>query len=117
MAPSTILREIMGDIRMIDGFYDPDTGDIGITQQEYIGDIIQENLDKQKDGSNGWTEDRSMRHVGSIPWSLYVDNDFRSLPKEERTLFLRWFLDKHPECRTVDKMLHVGPADGHIIVK
>jgi hypothetical protein len=102
---------------VIDGFYDEDSGDLSITQQEHIGDILQENLAKQKDGNNGWTQDRSMRHVGSVPWSLYIDNDFKSLSKPERTIFLKWFLEQHPECRTVDKMLHVGPADGHIFVK
>ena len=85
----------MGDIRMIDGFYDHDTGQIGITMQEDITDILQHNLDRQKDGSNGWTKDRAMRQVGAIPYSFLT----------------------HPEFRTVDKMLHVGPADGHIIVK
>jgi hypothetical protein len=107
----------MGETVIVDGFYNHDTGDVEITQREYIGDILQENLDKQKDGSNGWTEDRSMRLVGSIPWSLYADHNFRSLNRDERTIFLRWFLEQHPECRTVDKFLHVGPSDGHIIIK
>ena len=107
----------MGICKMIDGYYDEDSGNISVTMQEHIGDILVENLAKQKDGGNGWTKDRSMRLVGKIPWSLYIDNDFKSLAREERTLFLKWFLERHPECRTVDKMLHVGPSDGHIIIK
>ena len=107
----------MGDIRMIDGFYNEKTGEIGITQQEYIGDVIQSNIEKQKDGTNGWTKDRNMRQVGSIPYSILMDSEFRNLNPEERHLALKWLLEKHPEFRTVDKMLHVGPADGHILVK
>ena len=107
----------MGDIKFIDGNMNERTGDVSMTFQEYVGDIFLENQARQKDGTNGWTKDRTMRQVGSIPYSLYVSNDFRSLSKEEKTLFLKWFLDRHPECRTVDKMLHVGPSDGHIIVK
>jgi len=107
----------MGDIRMIDGFYDEDTGNLSITQQEYIGDIIEQNLSKQRDGSNGWTKDRMFRHVASIPCSVAAMERIRAMKDDAQHLELQRILNKHPEFKTVDKMLHVGPADGHILIK
>lgn len=80
-------------------------------------DLIKENLEAQRDGSNGWTDDRHFRRVGKIPYELYVDPDFQALTTPEKQLFLKWFLNKNPQFRTVDKLLHVGANDGHVIVK
>jgi hypothetical protein len=107
----------MGDIQYVDGFYNEDTGDVWVVQREFIGDVIAANIVSQKDGTNGWSEDRSMRRVGFIPWSVYASNDFNSLDKEEKQLFLRTFLENNPQYRTVERLKTSGPSDGHIIVK
>jgi len=107
----------MGGYRFVDGNFDPDSGEIRIVQEQYIGDILQHNLDLQKDGTNGFTRGRSMRLVGQIPGFLYADPDFRALDPQEKQFFLKWFLERHPEYRTVERLKTSGPNDGHIIIK
>ena len=79
--------------------------------------VINSNMVEQQSGKNGWTPDRTMRLIARIPAVLYNSPDFRALEPEERQLFLRWFLEQHPEYRTVDKLLHVGANDGHVIIR
>lgn len=97
--------------------FDPKTGNWGYHVTYDHSWLIKENKEAQQVGDNGWTKDRSMRRIGKIPYELYADPDFRTLTTPERELFLRWFLDKNPQFRTVDKVLHVGANDGHVIVK
>lgn len=93
------------------------TGKWGYTVTHDHSDLIKKNIDAQNDGSNGFTKDRTLRRIGSIPMELYVDPDFQQLTTDERTVFLKWFLGKHPQFRTVDKMLHVNPAPGNVWIR
>ena len=111
---------------LIEAEYSERTGKLELKMIEYIGDVLQENILDQKDGGNGFTEGRSMRRTASIPstifreWQLEFEkrhgvppsvavNDWRKFRERK--------LSEHPEYRTVDKMLHVTPYAGNIIVK
>lgn len=100
-----------------DADYDPKTGVYSYREWHDHSELIEENRKMQQDGGNGFTQDREFRLIGRVPSSLLYDEDYRNLSSAEKQLFLRWLLDKHPEWRTVDKILHVDPSPGHIIVK
>ena len=93
--------------------------------KEYIGDVVEENRraravkEKIGEGAMG-------RKIASIPTSV-----FRSWQEEfekqggkkqdnwthDWKSFLWRKIQEHPQFRTVDKLLHVGPADGHVFVR
>lgn len=111
---------------LIEAEWNERKGTLELKMAEYIGDVLVENLLSQKDGGNGFTAGRTMRKVASIPTSVFREwqVEFEKIGGKTQ---LNWsddwrkFRDKkladHPEYRSVDKMLHVGPADGHIIIK
>lgn len=100
-----------------DSDYNPDTGQLSYKETHYIGDVLEENRQQQNDGNNGFSKDRNFRQIGRIPTALLMDPDYKALPEAGKQYFLRWFLEQHPECRTVDKLLHVNANDGHILIK
>jgi len=106
-----------GETYWWDSDYDPNTGKLAYKETHYIGDILEQNAAQQKEANNGFTPDRTMRMIGRIPVALTMDPDYKALPEVGKQLFLRWFLEQHPECRTVDKLLHVGANDGHILIR
>lgn len=111
---------------LIEADYDERTGKLDIKMAEYIGDVLQENIIGQKDPANGFTMNRTMRKVASIPSTIFREwqMEFERIGGKRQTNWgndWRKFRDRkladHPEYRTVDKMLHVSPNAGNIVVK
>ncbi len=97
---------------------------------EYVGDVIADNIQAQKDPCNGFTRSREGavgRKIASIPTSVFrswqAEFERREGPKghgdwvPDWKVFLRAKIDAHPEYRTVDKLLHVTPNASSVIVK
>jgi len=97
--------------------FDPKTGKWSYAVTYDHSWLLKENKEAKKDAGNGWTKDRTMRKIGKIPYELYVDPHFRALTTDERHLFLKWFLDKRPEFRTVEHIITPTPSPGHVIIK
>lgn len=111
---------------LIEAEYSERTGKLELKCAELIGDVLQGNILDQKDPGNGFSAGRTMRKVASIPTSVFAEwqREFDKIGGKQQTHWSndwRKFRDKklaeHPEYRTVDKMLHVTPHDGHIIVR
>lgn len=111
---------------LIEAEYNERTGVLNLQMAEWIGDVLVDNLLDQKDPRNGFTQDRTMRRVASVPISVFREwqIEFERIGGKRQ---LHWqddwrkFREKkladHPEYRTVDKMLHVTPHAGNILVK
>ncbi len=113
-------------MHIIEGEYDERTGVLSLRCAEFIGTEIAENIIDQKDPGNGFSAGRTMRRVASIPTSVFRkwQIEFEKMGGKNQIHWTddwRKFREKkladHPEFRTVDKMLHVTPHAGNIIVK
>ncbi len=87
----------------------------------YIDDVATENKELQQNGSNGFTKERTMRHVGQIPAQVYhrwaTKIGFYQMDKQQKRIEMWRFLNDHPEWRTVDSLVHHTRGEGHLIVK
>lgn len=113
-------------MHIIEGEYDDRTGVLSLKCAENITAEINDNLMAQQDPNNGFSAGRTMRRVASIPISVFRSwqIEFERMGGKNQ---LHWtddwrkFREKkladHPEYRTVDKMLHVTPNSGNIIIK
>jgi hypothetical protein len=110
----------MGIIRE-DADYDYRKGVYTYGRIQDITDHLEDNLEQQVSGLNGWTEGRTMRKIGSITpiafYKWYLQNKIADLPKVEQQAELVKFLQSNPQFRTVDKLKHDTVDQGHIIVK
>jgi len=83
--------------------------------------IINENDDLQKDGTNGFSPDRSFRHVGRIPYEAFhrwaVSINYYEMDKMQRNYAVRKYLNDHPEFRTVQALVTHNANDGNVIVR
>jgi hypothetical protein len=111
---------------LIEAEYSERTGVLNVKMAEFIGDVIQGNILDQKDAGNGFTRERTMRRVAAVPATVFRQwqKEFERIGGKNQIHWTddwRKFRDKklaaHPEFRTVDKMLHVTPNAGSILVK
>ena len=104
-----------------DADYNPRKDTFHYVQQQDVTEHIEGNLQDQVDGFNGWTPDRSMRKIGSIPplafFKWYHENNIANLSTVDKQAELVKFLQKCVEYRTVDKLKHDTANQGHIIIK
>lgn len=92
---------------------------------EYIGDVIAENIQEQK-MERKCREGGFGRKIASIPSTVFRawQKEFEQMGGKQQDkwvadwgAFLKRKIDKHPEFRTVDKLLHVTPNAGNTIIK
>jgi len=95
---------------------------------EDIAPLLNENALLKEDPRNGFTDNRSFRRVGSIPPTRVLRDVMPAMKKLEleysgndlvtaRSKWYREYLNKHPEFRTVDKMVSHQANEGNIIIK
>ena len=83
--------------------------------------VINANDDRQKDVTNGFSEGRNFRQIGSIPadafhrWAL--ETNYYRMDKIQKNFAVRKYLNDHPEFRTVQQLVTHGPNDGNVIIK
>jgi hypothetical protein len=110
------VRKIRDDV-----YFDERTGNIYYSAVEDITDIVNDNLVAQQDEGNGFTPDRTMRQIASIPLSimhkLAKETGYYSMNAEDKRRALDTFLAKEQQYMTVDKMKHNTAHQGNIIVK
>ena len=117
------------DGHWFDADYNENTGEFTYNRCVDVASTIEGNLEAQKDDQNGFfKETRLGRHIGEIPFIVW-QRDVKPLldkatlehngvlPSLERSKIVRNFLNGHMEYRTVDKILHVDPNPGHVVVK
>ena len=111
---------------LIEGEWNEAKGTLSLKMAEYIGDVLLENIASRKEYGNGFTEGRTMRKVASIPSAVFRQwqIEFEKMGGKNQIHWTddwRKFREKkladHPEYRTVDKMLHMTPSPGNIIIK
>lgn len=104
-----------------DADYDPRTGVYTYGKVQDITDHLEANLEEQVSGLNGWTENRSMRKIGSITpiafFQWYIKNRIADLSAVDRQAELVKFLNSNPQFRTVDKLKHDTANQGNIVIK
>ena len=83
--------------------------------------LINENAELQKDARNGFSPDRSLRHIGSIPVEAFhrwaVQAKYYEMDKIQRNIAMRNYLKSHPEYRTVESLVTHGVNDGNIFIR
>lgn len=91
---------------------------LSVIQYQFIGDIVDNNVELHKDPMNGFTEERNFRKIGSIPVMEWRKMGFDKIDdRYERELKIRKYLQGNPQYRTVDALKHDGANDGHVIIR
>jgi len=104
-------------------FYDDRTGNIYYEATENITDVLQENLILQKDDSNGFTKDRTMRQICNIPNAVYHQfakrTGYYGMDASDKKKELEKFLKEYRQyCTGKDGLLkHDTANQGNIIIK
>jgi len=82
---------------------------------------INENDDMQKTRNNGYTLERTFRHIGQIPAEAFhrwaKQNSYYEMDKVQRNIAVRNYLKDNPQFATVESLVTHNVNDGHIIVK
>lgn len=106
--------------------YDERKGVLSLRTLDYHNDVVMDNLLDQKDSSNGFSAGRTMRRVASVPTEVFYgwQREFERIGGKKQSNWThdwRLFRDKkiaeNPQFRNVDKLLHVTPNSGNIIIK
>jgi bacterioferritin (cytochrome b1) len=104
-----------------DANYDPRTDTYTYNKVQDITEHLESNLEEQVNGINGWTEERTMRKIGSITpmafYKWYLKNKIADLSNVDKQAELVKFLESNPQFRTVDKLKHDTANQGNIIIK
>lgn len=107
--------------------FDQQTGKVGYNARLDYRDLVLDNEARQKDPANGFTANRTMRQIGSIPLEVLLDYSrkfmrehgigIHQLEKADEQAILVAFLNDNPQYRTVERMKTTNANDGHIIVR
>ena len=86
---------------------------------------INANNERKADGSNGFTKERTMRHIASFEgpgacaayhaWAKRVG--YYQMDRHQKRMAMYKFLSDHPEFCVVDKLKHDTANQGNLIIK
>ena len=104
-----------------DVWIDPKTGLIHYHKLTYVGGVIDANRQEKKASEKGFTKERTMQKLASIPATVWYEFakrvGFWEMDNEAKKVARFRFLKDHPEYLTVEHQVTPQANSGNIIVK
>lgn len=83
--------------------------------------IHNDNDDRKKDPSRGFSPERTLQHIGRIPCDVYhawaMKIGYYQMDKDKKKAELIKFLQENPQWSPVERLVNHGANDSHIIIK
>ena len=83
--------------------------------------VINDNDDRIKSGTRGFSPGRTLQHIAQVPpevfhaWTRKVG--YYQMDREQRKVAKYKFLKENPQWMTVERLVTKTPSDGHVIIK